>query len=59
MACQRCGRACAAWLDTYADEAVCEGCCPDRSGDYGMAFVQILNGADARRLAAQDNNGED
>jgi hypothetical protein len=53
MDCQRCGRAPAAWLDTYADVAVCEGCCPDRREPYGMQFVCVLLRADAERLAQQ------
>jgi hypothetical protein len=41
-------------LDEYADRAVCNACCPDREGPYGMAFVRVLTQADARRLADRD-----
>jgi hypothetical protein len=57
MDCQRCGREPASWLDTYRDEAVCEGCCPDREEPYGMQFVTILVRADAQRLAGDDGHG--
>jgi hypothetical protein len=54
MVCQRCRRNEAAWLDEYADLAVCNGCCPSREEDYGAAFVRVLTQFDARRLAEKD-----
>jgi hypothetical protein len=48
--CQLCQHDEACWLDQYTDRAVCNACCPDRSADYGQAFVKILTPADVRRL---------
>jgi hypothetical protein len=59
----RCLRADACWRDTYRDEALCNAC-TSRDTDYGQAFIEVLSGADARRLAARqldrfgDSNGE-
>ena len=54
--CQRCGHEPACWHDEYADLAVCNTCCPDREGAYGMAFVSVLTRADAQRLTRHTND---
>lgn len=53
MDCQRCHREAAAWLDTYQDLALCDGCA-DRSDAYGMAFVTVLTRADAQRKSESE-----
>jgi hypothetical protein len=48
----------ASWLDTYADLAVCNRCCPSREQPYGMAFVRMLTHADAIRLSQREQDDE-
>jgi hypothetical protein len=57
--CERCRTEPASWHDDYADLAVCNTCCPDRDGTYGMAFVSVLTRADAQRHTNRTNHGPD